>query len=217
LTALLGILGASAGGRSAHAAESHPVRLSDAAEQGTFNVGAAQAVVSRLFDPTAGGDVLKLDYTMPRGTAVGVWAKAFPGGLNADNAEIVRLGVRAAEPEQLRHIALAVEVKGVAGIQRIPLDLHPDSILDENGSLIVEHTVDWQTIGKLTEVVVVVSRIGDAELAAGTVYLDVRFERLPLLRKLGMMPTARIVGVLLLSLLGALLTAGLQALSRRLP
>jgi hypothetical protein len=58
--------------------EGGPIRLTDAAERGAFNVGAALASVSTQPDPAAGTEVLKLDYTMPRGTAAGVWAKAFP-------------------------------------------------------------------------------------------------------------------------------------------
>ena len=50
--------------------ESRPVRLADAAERGTFNVGAAQAAVDRVVDP-AFGDVLQLNYTLPPGTAAG--------------------------------------------------------------------------------------------------------------------------------------------------
>src|SRR5207248_9884543 len=110
-TALLSILGATVGGASVHA-EDRPVYLSDAAEQGAFNVGTAHAVVNRVFDATAGHDVLKLDHAIPRGTAAGVWTKRFPAPLNADNGDLVRLAVRAADPDQLRHIAMALEIKG---------------------------------------------------------------------------------------------------------
>ena len=49
-----------------------------------------------------GGDVLKLDYTLPPGTAAGVWSKAFPERLNAGNVDVVRLGVKAADPDPAR-------------------------------------------------------------------------------------------------------------------
>src|SRR5688572_29068258 len=58
-----------------------PIRLTAAGQHGTFTVGAGRAVASRT--PDAGGEVVKLDYTLPRGTTAGVWAKAFPEGLNA--------------------------------------------------------------------------------------------------------------------------------------
>ena len=60
-----------AGNAPAHAADD-VIRLCEAAEQGTFNVGPASAVVRRVTDLTAGGDVLKLDYTIPPGTAAGI-------------------------------------------------------------------------------------------------------------------------------------------------
>jgi cyclic beta-1,2-glucan synthetase len=118
----------------------------------------------------------------------------------------VRLGVKAADPEGSRRIEVAVEIKGAAGVQRIPLESHPEWSHREE-------TVDWEAIGAPTEVVVLVRRDGDGEAAAGTVFLDVRFDRLPALRKLSTSAGARFGGVLLASLLGALLTALVGAAS----
>jgi len=88
-----------------------PVPLAEAAERGTFNVGPARAAVDRLGDATAGREVLKLTYQLPRGTAAGIWAKAFPGGLGPDRADVVHLNVQAADPEQARRVAVALEIK----------------------------------------------------------------------------------------------------------
>src|SRR5205814_69565 len=90
--------------------------------------------------------------------------------------------------------------------QRVPVSLRPEWS-------VVETPVDWKAVGTITEVVVLVRRTGDAETAAGTVYLDLRFERLSLLRKLSTSPGARAGGVLLLASLAALLTALLRALA----
>src|SRR5207249_665664 len=185
-----------------------PIRLSDAAERGVFNVGAAQATVSTQTDKAAGGNVLKFDYALPRGTAAGVWAKAFPDGLNPDRVDVVAIGVKATDPGQIRHVAVAVEIKGTAGVQRIPLSLQPEWTRHEA-------TVDWPAIETITEVVVAVSRTGDDESASGTLTLDVRFDRLSWLRQLSMSPVARIAGVLLVGLLGALLTTFLGTLTGR--
>src|SRR5262249_24983765 len=95
-----------------------PFRFTEAAQQGTFNVGAARASAGRASDATAGGEVLKLDYTLPPGTAAGAWAKAFPEALNADTIDVVRLGVKAPGPGQPHQVAAAVEIKGTAGVQR---------------------------------------------------------------------------------------------------
>jgi cyclic beta-1,2-glucan synthetase len=183
----------------AHTAEP-PFRFTEAAEQGTFNVGAARASASRSSDATAGGEVVKLDYTLPPGTAAGAWAKRFPEGLNAGTIDVVRLGVKAPGPGQPHQVAAAVEIKGTAGVQRIPLPLQPDWTYREEA-------VDWPTIGTVTEVVFLVNRTGGSEPVEGTLYLDLRFERLPLLRKLSTFPAARIGGTLLVGLVMALLAA----------
>ena len=84
-----------AGNAPAHAADDG-IRLCEAAEQGRFNVGPASAVVRRVTDLTAGGDVLKLDYTIPQGTAAGIYTKSFPLGLIADRVDVAQLAAKAA-------------------------------------------------------------------------------------------------------------------------
>src|SRR5262249_48117035 len=145
-----------------------PFRFTDAAQQGTFAVGAARASASRSADATASGEVVKLDYALPPGTAAGAWAKGFPEGLNADNIDVVRLDVKAPGPGQPHQVAAAVEIKGTAGVQRIALPLHADWAFREEA-------VAWPTIGTLTEVVFLVNRAGGSEPAEGTLYLDLRF------------------------------------------
>jgi hypothetical protein len=144
--------------------------------------------------------VAKLDFTLPPGTAAGTWAKAFPDGLNAGTIDGVRLGAKAPGPGQPHQVTAAVEIKGTKGIQRFPLPLEADWTTREE-------TVAWPEIGTLTEVVFIVKRTGEGEPVEGALYLDLRFERLPLLRKLSTFPATRIGGVLLVSLLLALLTA----------
>ncbi len=184
-----------------------PIRLTDAAQQGAFNVGAARAVVSRSQD-AAEGEVVKLDYTLPRGTSAGAWAKAFPETLSADAIDVVRLGAKAPSPGQPHQVAVTVEIKGTKGVQRIPVPLQPDWAFREEA-------VAWQTVGNLTEVVVLVAPTGSGEPVEGTLLMELRFERLPLLRKLSTFPAARIAGVLLVSLLLAALAALAAAARRR--
>ena len=185
------------------AAEADSIRLSAAAEQGTFNVGTARATFTRLDDPDAGGDILKLDYVVPPGTAAGVYAKAFPPGLGVDKIDIARLAVKAPKPDQARLITAAIEVKGTAGVQRIPVDIHSDWIP-------VEQPIDWPAIGTVKEVILLVNCIGNGEPATGTLLIDARFERLPMLRKLSLSPGVRFTAVLLASLLAAVVTALLR-------
>ena len=62
------------------AAQEGSISLSSAAEQGTFNVGAAHAVLSRVYDPAVGSEVLSLTYAIPESSAAGIYAKGFPPG-----------------------------------------------------------------------------------------------------------------------------------------
>src|SRR5262249_2401812 len=86
--------------------------------------------------------------------------------------------------------------------------------------LTAEHTsrevsVDWPTVGTMKEVVVSVTPTGDAGPVAGTVYLDVRFERLSFFRKLSTTPVGRGIGALLVGVLGAALVVLVRAATRR--
>ena len=101
-------------------------------------------------------------------------------------------------PEPARQIAAAIEIKGLAGVQRIPLAIQPEWTP-------IEEAVDWPAIGAFREVVLSVSHTGDGGPATGTILIDGRFEQLSPLRKLGMLPSARLAGVILASLLLALL------------
>jgi len=187
-------------------AETSRISLSDATEQGTFNVGKAQATVSRAVVPGTGCNALRLDYTTPEGTTAGLWARAFPNRDALTNADVLRLGIKAAIPEHGCQTAMAVELKGNAGTQRIPLRLVSDWE-------VTEIPLNWVAIGTLSEVVVVVSPTNTTAPAMGTVYLDIAFDRLPLVRKLGSLFAARIAGVLMIGLLGALVTAMPRAFS----
>jgi cyclic beta-1,2-glucan synthetase len=185
-------------------ADDSPTRLADAAEQGAFNVGPARAAATKANDPTA-GDVVRLDYSTPPGSAAGVWAKAFPRDLNAETVDVIRIGIRAETADQARQVTAAVEIKGSTGVQRIPVAVGTDWEYREL-------FVDWSAVGRLTEVVVSISpRAGPTD---GTVYVDARFERLPPLRRLSTTPTSRLGGVVALAIIGAAI-AGLVWLARR--
>ncbi len=82
LAAFLGILFEVIANQPA-VADDGSILLTSAAQQGTFNVGAANAAVTRATDPEAGDDILKLNYMIPPGTTAGIYAKAFPADLSA--------------------------------------------------------------------------------------------------------------------------------------
>lgn len=179
------------------------LRLTQSAERGAFNVGAAQGSVTVVADPDAGGDVLKLDFTAPPGTAVGVWTKGFPADLADGAVDVVRPAVRAADPESGRRVVAALEIKGSAGVQSIPLTSEP-------GKEIPAQFLDWKTIGALREVVISVKPAGGDAPVSGTLFLDIRFERLSALTKLSLSPAARFGGVLFAAFVAAALAGMLR-------
>ena len=206
-TALLGILVAVSMSPSI-AADEASIGLAEAAEQGTFNVGTAHAVVARVSDPDAGGEVLKLTYTIPRGTTAGVYAKGFPPSCERIASTSCEWVSRRATPEQGRQVTAAIEIKGSAGLQRIALELQPDWHPSEQ-------TIDWPAIGTVKEVVVLVNGISDREPATGTLLIDARFEQLSPLRRLSMSLAARFGGVILAGLALSFLAGLLGASGRR--
>jgi hypothetical protein len=72
---------------------------------------------------------------------------------------------------------VTLEIKGSAGVQRIPLELHPDwsPAEQERGLDGDRHAVGGRRLGQAA---------GGGGPASGAIDLDVRFERLPLFRKL---------------------------------
>jgi cyclic beta-1,2-glucan synthetase len=188
----------------AAAADDPPVRLTDAAESGAFNVGPATGSATKEPDGT-----LKFDYAIPPGAAAGVWAKGFPPDrLAPDGADVVRLSARVADDVQAKQLAADVEVKGTDGVQRIPLRLSTDGVAHEV-------PLTWPTIGRVKEIAVVFNRVGSGEPARGSVVLDVQFEKLPWLRKASARPEARIAGVILAGLLMAGVWAAVRGVGGR--
>ena len=96
----------------------------------------------------------------------------FPPTCARISIDLVRAGRQGrTSPDQARQITAAIEIKGTAGLQRIPLEIRSDWIP-------VEQTIDWPAIGTVKEVVVLVNSISDREPATGTILIDARFERL---------------------------------------
>jgi cyclic beta-1,2-glucan synthetase len=181
--------------------------LGDAAQQGTFNVGAAEASLAPRPEASGGRAPFALQVRVPPGTAAGLWAKGFPAGLAAGNVDVVRFGARVPDA-LLGTISVALEVKGTAGTQRLPLDL-------QSGWTYHEAALDWPRVGRVNEVVCLISPIGDRTPPAGrfeSVDVDVHFARLSWVRRLSTTAPGRMSGVVALGVLGA----GLTWLLRRL-
>ena len=193
---------------AACASEPDSFGLLDSREQGVLNIGKSWAEMSHVSEPSLDKEVLRLDYSIPKGTVAGVWTKGYPAELTSDAVEIVRVGINLPEPNQASQIALKVEIKGTAGIQLIPLELRP-------GWNDFQDSVDWDRIGDLAEVVFVLDQAGDTDPAAGSVFFDLSFQALPQVPTISTSVMERIGGVFLTSLLLALLVAVLSRLVGR--
>ena len=194
--------------------------LLDADEKGVFNIGPGQGHVTRSFDEAVKKDVLKFDYSVPKGSVIGVWAKSFPPDLGADGVDAVRLGVNVPKPDQLNQVSVKVEIKGKKAVQSIPLHLKP-------GWNSFRELINWNVIGDLREVVFVVTPMGvnptaakplwfnpmeanpkeDGEPVAGTLYFDLDFGKITFLQKHMIFVKVALVFVtsFLLALMAALL------------
>lgn len=185
---------------SAFFVQAAPVGFIDAKLQGSFNIGAAQATLSREFEEAPiNRDLLIINYSIPDQTAAGVWAKEYPAALAAGSVDVVELGIYIPE-ESVSAVALAVEIKGSTGTQRFPVKLQP-------GWSTTRELVDWNKIGTLSETVLLVQRIGGDNPATGRIRLDMTFQKLPLWEKLRATLWGRLGGVAVFSLLLSLLVA----------
>jgi len=177
-----------------------PLCFLDAKQQGSFNIGAAQASISREYqEAPINRDLLIIDYSIPDQTAAGVWAKEYPAALAAGFVDVVELGIYIPEG-QLANVALAVEMKGSTGTQRFPVRVG-------SGWNTTRELVDWQKIGSLSETVLLVQRTGGDNPAAGHIRLDMTFQKLPLWQKLRATLWGRLGGVAAFSLLMSLLVS----------
>ena len=79
-----------------------------------------------------------------------------------------RIGVKVPNSSQTRQVSVAVEIKGAKDVQRIPLKL-------QEGWNSVQELIDWDRIGDLNEVVLVVSPMPGNALVTGTLFFDVDF------------------------------------------
>ncbi len=185
--------------RFAAVASTGSASLTEAGEQGTFNVGPAQADLAREFEPAVGGDVLRLQYTIPAGSTVGVFAKAWQEKPEPGRPTVVRLGIGPDAPAPTGQVEAWVELKGKAGVQRIALDIQPRWTT-------IQRLIDWAAIGDLAEVVFVVHPLGGAA-AAGSLRMDARYETLSAARGLSLSFWARLAGVAVVALLAGAIAA----------
>ena len=174
--------------------------LGEAGQQGTFNVGLAQANLTRTFESAVGGHVLRLEYTIRSDATVGVFAKEFRETPAVDRPVLVEILAHPETSADFDDIEIALEIKGSGGLQRVPLALRP-------GWATVETLLDSRAVGQLRELVLTVKRRGGPDPAVGAIRFDVRLRPLDGLRALGLSPAARAGAVGLAVLIAALIAA----------
>jgi cyclic beta-1,2-glucan synthetase len=150
--------------------------ITKAGEKGFFNMGPAVGDVTSENDQDNKKDVLKFDYSIFNGSIIGVWTKTFPDNFTADMVDAVKVGVKVTNPEQLRQVSVKLEIKGENGTQNIPLRLG-------SGWNYVHSTVEWNKIGKLKEIVYVVSPMYSDKNIGGILNFDLDFYKLTFLEK----------------------------------
>ncbi len=180
----------------------------EAEENGMFNIGPAIGGVNTENETSIKRDVLKFDYTIFPGAIVGLWTKTYPEKFKSALVDAVVVGVKVQDMKQLDEITVKLEIKGDRGVQSAPVLLGP-------GWTYIKESVDWERIGKLNEVVFVVSPTDNKKRLDGVLYFDLNFYKLTLLQKQSM--TVKAVLVLALSLILALLAGSAGALFGKRP
>ncbi|MBN2453133.1 MAG: hypothetical protein JXB40_02575 [Candidatus Omnitrophica bacterium] len=180
----------------------------EAEENGMFNMGPAIAGVNSEMEESAGKEVLKFDYTIFPGAIVGLWTKNYPSKFQAGMVDAVRAGVKPQSAVELKEVTVKLEVKGDRAVQAVPMRLGPEWSY-------VQASVDWERIGKLTEVVFVVSPMDSNKRLEGALYFDLNFYKLSPLQKY--MPAVKAGLVLFLGIILALIAALLGKFSAKIP
>ena len=142
--------------------------LLDSRERGTAPTGAAKGVMTATFDAGTKSDVLEFDYTLTQGSSVTVWAKGFPEKLTPSAASSAKVGVKTLTAEQVNEISVVVEVRGVQGVQLIPVRL-------KNGWSSIQEKLDWTKVGVLKEIAFVVAPTAAAASVKGTLSFSLEF------------------------------------------
>lgn len=170
----------------------------EAEENGMFNIGPAIGGVNTEKEESIGKNVLKFDYTIFPGAIVGLWTKTYPANFRADMVDAIRAGVKVQSEAQLKEISIKLEIKGDRATQGVPVPLAP-------GWNHVRASVDWERIGRLTEVVFVVSPTDNSKRLDGVIYFDLNFYKLTVLQKYAVAVKVGLVLIIgiLLSLIAA--------------
>ncbi|MBU0605997.1 MAG: hypothetical protein KKH77_06895 [Candidatus Omnitrophica bacterium] len=181
----------------------------EAEENGMFNIGPAIGGVSTEAEETIKKDVLKFDYAIFPGAIAGLWTKSYPARFNPSLVDAVIAGIKLQDPVQLREVTVKLEIKGDRGVQKAAMRL------TGSGWSYIRESIDWDRIGKLSEVVFVVSPTDNKKRLDGIIYFDLNFYKLTPLQKYALVIKAGLV--LLSGLLLALIFSACGMLPGKKP
>jgi cyclic beta-1,2-glucan synthetase len=177
----------------------------DAKQHGSFNIGAAQASISREFvQAPIQRELINIDYSIPEQAEAGVWAKEYPVDLAAGSIDTIDIRIHFSDEPQ-SNVGLTVELKGSAGNQRFPI--HPGP-----GWQSTRELIDWSKIGTLSETVLLIQgihdkKMGDNHPVTGRMQLDMTFTKLSFGQKLYVTGWGKLSGVVIISSLLGLIVA----------
>ena len=160
---------------AAHAAS---YTMADAAEKGVFNMGDAHAAFSDV----------GIDYRITANNMAGVWTKGYSTELISAGADRIQGSIAAVEDAG---VIARIEIKGTAGFQTLDVPLNEAFRAD----------IDWETVGELSEVVLLIQRIGGTDPAVGTLKTDITFTQMSPLEKFHSTLVGKLAGVLIGALL----------------
>ena len=163
------------------------VHFTDAGQRGAFNTGDATVNVAP--------DGRRIDYKITGNAVAGVWSKDYPAPLVNGDADRVAATVSVPGGKPLPGIAMRLEIKGTAGVQA----------MDVPARGVMREAIDWAVVGKLSEVVLILQRVGGADPAVGSLQLEVTFSTLSPFQKFNLSAPGKMTGVLLVALLSMLL------------
>jgi hypothetical protein len=170
----------------------HPVLsaniLDGSTEQGVFQMAGGRADLSQ-----DGKGVWELRFTLPPGSAAGIWTKSLTVERKTNPAHALSYALTL-DSAEAAVLPVTWELKGSAGIQSIPMVLRA-------GTRCREVALDWNRIGNWGEGVLAVSHPGGRETISGVIRIQAGLIRWPLWHVVMAHPWGRWFGLLLVAVL----------------
>lgn len=157
--------------------------LLTAKEKGATGTADAKGNVTATYDESLRKDVLDCSYSVTAGSTVSIWAKSFPAELSEATANTVKIGVNSFKAEQASEITVALEIKGSAGVQSVPVRL-------KTGWATAQAKIDWAKVGTLSEVSYVIAPAANVTVAKGSLLLSLDFVKTAVAAPVPLAPVA---------------------------